>query len=143
MKKRARLFGDKCKECKVVLTAINGVMKGVYLQTRCRDCYTIRRDAVPSRTTEARAAQYINWKIGISIEEYKKKSELQFNGCAICKKPCDVRSRLAVDHNHKTGVIRDLLCHRCNVVLGLVEENELLLADLIEYIKKHDQEIAS
>lgn len=37
------------------------------------------------------------------------------NSCAICKKPRTAfKKNLSVDHNHRTGVIRGLLCFRCN-----------------------------
>lgn len=139
---RSVLFGDKCKDCGTILTEYNGVIKGPYLQSRCKSCHKIRVDNSNSRTYESRAAQYISWKFGISIEEYRKKLELQLGGCAICKQPCPVRKRLAVDHNHETNEIRDLLCHRCNMVLGLVNEDDLLLSYLIDYIKKHNKKIA-
>jgi MinD superfamily P-loop ATPase len=66
----------------------------------------------------------------------------QFNGCAICKQPCKTDRELAVDHNHKTGQIRDLLCHSCNVVLGLVNENEDILINMIDYLKRHSKKSA-
>lgn len=108
-----------------------------------QSCFKVRSNSVPSRTKEARAAQYINWKFGITIEEYKKKEELQLGGCAICKQSCNVRTRLGVDHDHKMNIIRDLLCHRCNAVLGLVNDNELLLSFMIDYLKRHSYSKAS
>jgi hypothetical protein len=42
-----------------------------------------------------------------------------------------------VDHNHKTGQIRDLLCIRCNTTLGMLEEDEDLIFSMLEYIKRH------
>jgi heterodisulfide reductase subunit A-like polyferredoxin len=76
-------------------------------------------------------------------EEYAKKAELQFNGCAICKQPCKTGRNLAIDHDHKTNVVRDLLCQRCNVVLGLVNDDESLLFDMMDYLKRHQVRIAS
>ena len=118
-------------------------LKGLYLQTRCKECFYKRSNNQPSRTKEARKAQYVNWKFGISIEEYRRKEELQLKGCAICKLPCGTGRELAIDHDHKTNIIRDLLCGRCNTVLGLVNDNELLLMDLMEYLKRHQLKITA
>lgn len=138
-------FGDKCKDCNVELTKFNTIRKGSleYLQPRCKSCYIKRRDGAPSRTKEARSKQYIEWKWGLTFDEYSKMSESQLHGCAICRKPCNVRRRLAVDHSHKTGKIRSLLCHRCNTILGLCEENDGLLHDIIDYIKKFNTKLSA
>ena len=85
----------------------------------------------------------LGYKFGMTPEEYNKKSELQLAGCAICKQSCSTGRALAVDHNHKTNQIRDLLCYKCNTILGLVNEDELLLARMIDYLKQHNQKIFS
>lgn len=56
--------------------------------------------------------------------------------CAICEKPEMVSGRrLAIDHNHKTGKIRGLLCSRCNMFLGQLEADEKLTRKILDYIK--------
>lgn len=49
-------------------------------------------------------------------EKEREKLALQQNRqCAVCKKnESEFKNRLAVDHNHKTGQVRGLLCYRCN-----------------------------
>jgi hypothetical protein len=50
--------------------------------------------------------------------ERQKLSDLQGACCAICKKhESQFKKRLAVDHNHKSGKVRGLLCYRCNKFL--------------------------
>ncbi len=55
--------------------------------------------------------------------------------CAICGTPKGKRN-LALDHDHKTGKLRGVLCHRCNVGLGHFDDDMSRLAQAIEYIKK-------
>jgi len=43
--------------------------------------------------------------------------------------------RLAVDHDHKNGEVRGLLCHRCNVGLGNFQDNPELLLKAYKYLK--------
>lgn len=43
---------------------------------------------------------------------------------------------LAVDHDHKTGQVRSLLCNRCNAGLGFFREDITLLEKAVEYIQK-------
>ncbi len=42
--------------------------------------------------------------------------------CAICRCLCGTGRRLAVDHDHRTGRVRGLLCFRCNTSLARYEE---------------------
>lgn len=53
----------------------------------------------------------------------------QESACAICfKNQSDLPLRLAVDHDHKTGKIRALLCHSCNARLGVLESKVFVRA---------------
>ena len=77
---------------------------------------------------------------GITLNQYNKMSKQQKNKCLICgKKETSLDryrhlKRLAVDHDHKTGKNRGLLCDRCNRALGYVYENKMILMKLINYI---------
>jgi len=75
---------------------------------------------------------------GITLDEHTQMYEEQNGVCAVCKEPGDGRwKKLCVDHDHKTGKVRQLLCRNCNMVLGQVNDNPNLLSDMILYIKKH------
>lgn len=60
--------------------------------------------------------------------------------CAICDKPRSAfKKRLALDHNHKTGKIRGLLCYRCNkFILG--RQTLQTVRKMLEYLLKYDSE---
>jgi hypothetical protein len=65
--------------------------------------------------------------------------------CAICRCPetrtvKGVVQRLSVDHNHTTGQTRQLLCSKCNPVLGLVGEKIETLLSMVDYLKRHGGE---
>lgn len=133
------LLGDRCKDCGLELTIDNGVFKGIYLQKRCKICFNLWGDETHiSRTKIARKAQYVQWKFKISLDKYNKQKELQLGGCAICKQLCKTGRELAIDHDHNTNIIRDLLCQRCNATLGLVNDDEEILFAMIEYLKRHE-----
>lgn len=81
---------------------------------------------------------------GITLEAYTLILKEQNGVCAICKKPettkhnnSDKTRALAVDHDHKTGKVRGLLCGRCNQAIGLLDDNEERMALAILYIQKH------
>ena len=79
-------------------------------------------------------------RFGMTADEYYKISESQNEVCAICKDPkCNSKRaiRLAVDHDHKTGNVRELLGTRCNMVLGKVKDDPELLQKMILYLRKH------
>jgi len=129
-------LGDACKDCKTELTLENCLWNRHRLRALCHDCYKLYMRNWRKNNPEAHIGYDVK-QYGISLEEYKERVDLQNGGCAICKQPCSTGQRLAVDHDHKTNVVRDLLCRRCNTVLGLVNDDELLLFDIIEYLKRH------
>lgn len=82
---------------------------------------------------------------GVHPNEYAEKLKEQNHVCAICGNPetsiyhniPGKVKKLAIDHDHKSGKIRGLLCWRCNSLLGRVEENPELLQAMINYLNKH------
>lgn len=85
-----------------------------------------------------------NKKINLGGKEYSYKELLEHQGgvCAICKKKETSRIKgtlksLSVDHCHKTGNIRGLLCSRCNLTLGAINDNPELMFRMIQYINKN------
>ncbi len=54
--------------------------------------------------------------LGVTDSEYAAMLDRQGGGCAICGTTPKTR-RLNVDHDHRTGAVRGLLCHRCNRAL--------------------------
>lgn len=81
----------------------------------------------------------IRKKYGMEIEEYYKRFNNQKELCKICSKKEKSRDKrlLSVDHDHKTGENRGLLCHNCNVGLGLFNDNIKTLQKAIKYLKSH------
>lgn len=73
---------------------------------------------------------------GITLTEYESMLRLQHMKCAICRKEsCASGKNFAVDHNHKTGKVRGLLCMLCNNSLGGFRDNVRLLKRAIKYLE--------
>lgn len=70
----------------------------------------------------------------ITIDEYDKMVIEQDNKCAICKNKFDIGKYAQVDHDHKTGKVRGLLCTNCNTRLGWYESNYI---EMYNYLKKY------
>jgi hypothetical protein len=67
-------------------------------------------------------------RISISPATYAALAQNRGETCAICDAPPHAetgrgKGRLAVDHDHTTGQIRGLLCHRCNTAIGLLRDD--------------------
>jgi len=74
----------------------------------------------------------------ITLHDYETLLKLQYNRCAICRKHVmNLPKRLYVDHCHKTGKIRGLLCNSCNTALGLLKDDISLFKRSIDYLNKN------
>lgn len=71
----------------------------------------------------------------LTIEQQEALFNSQHGLCAICEKPLDKGKNTHVDHCHKTGRIRGLLCSECNFGLGKFEDDIDRLLRAIEYLR--------
>ena len=107
------------------------------LRGDCRECTYAKKNVRESRDPERAAARRrvvrLRYKYGIEPEEYDRLADDQDGRCAICKKHTEP---LHVDHDHSTGLVRGLLCHKCNAGIGLLEDNIETLESAIVYLKE-------
>jgi hypothetical protein len=71
---------------------------------------------------------------GIRLVEYERILERQAGVCAICGRPPRGTRPLDVDHDHRTGRVRGLLCGNCNRAVGLLDEDPELFDKAKAYI---------
>lgn len=83
-------------------------------------------------------------KYGITLTDYNVLLVNQKGVCAICGKPetqvhhkSGLPYSLSVDHCHKTGKVRELLCNWCNKALGLLQDDLEYMKKLESYLKKY------
>lgn len=70
---------------------------------------------------------------GMTARDYYVMFVDQKQACAICKAKPD--AKLLVDHCHRTGMVRGLLCHSCNTLVGHLEKKTpKVVADALRYI---------
>lgn len=113
----------------------------------CKPCASERAKQWYKNNPEKYFFNQIRAKYGISKDDYLNMVEAQNNKCAICFneetvenhwKPGETR-RLSIDHDHKTGLIRGLLCFRCNATLGKVEDNVEYLKSMVNYLEQFNE----
>lgn len=76
---------------------------------------------------------------GITVDEYDRLVEADGGRCAICKKEPTNESRqkrLHLDHCHKSGKIRGMLCSACNLGIGKLNDDPELLEAAAAYIRE-------
>ncbi|HYT41604.1 MAG TPA: endonuclease VII domain-containing protein [Methylomirabilota bacterium] len=83
-------------------------------------------------------------RYNITLEEYNIMLDKQRGVCAICGKPETKVMRgkvkaLSVDHNHETGKVRELLCGKHNMLLGLANDDTGVLETTIRYLQRHNR----
>jgi len=71
----------------------------------------------------------------ITLEDFRGMLLTQEYRCAICNKNLSEKTAI-VDHNHKTGKVRAIVCHNCNRLLGEAKEDIKILQLAILYLSK-------
>lgn len=108
-----------------------------YLNSRCKECDNARvkiyRKNNKQRIRKQMLIRHRFREYGLTEEQYNNMVLSQNNLCAICNNTSKNKA-LAIDHNHKTGEVRGLLCQNCNLAIGLFKENIIILNKAIEYL---------
>lgn len=89
---------------------------------------------------EARRAQNLKAKYGLTVQEYDQMLAAQDGACAICGASGSGVSRfgvLVVDHDHETGEVRGLLCSTCNSAIGLLGDDPETVQKAAGYLSRH------
>lgn len=82
--------------------------------------------------------QHLILNYGITLKQYQELFEKQKGCCAICgRHQRNFKSKLHVDHDHKTGIIRGLLCTGCNIILGHYEKHKDQYKYYLVQVKYH------
>lgn len=114
---------------------------------RCKKCYNAivlkrNRAKPPKFRLDIQRRHRLKKQFGMTEQQYEEMFVAQNGVCFICKLPETGKSgfkrsvrRLAVDHCHKTGRVRALLCHHCNAGLGHFKESPVLFHAAISYIQ--------
>jgi hypothetical protein len=100
------------------------------------------KDGLDNKCKECSRNYRLNSKYDISNEEYERLFNNSQGKCHCCgkarssKNPSSIYYRkLVVDHCHNTGIIRGLLCHNCNIGIGLLSDNIEGLQKAYEYLR--------
>lgn len=124
----------KCLRCKKekALTGFgwSGYIKKDGSKSSCSYCKTCQNELRVQR------------KYGVNYEQYLKMLKTQDGccanpGCKAVEPGAPGRTRFYIDHDHKTGKIRGLLCHSCNLALGHTKDDVDKLQGLILYLNQH------
>ena len=76
-------------------------------------------------------------RYGMNKLDQQKMLLEQENKCKICTKVINLNNKYAgayIDHCHKTNKVRGILCFTCNTTVGLVENNNLPISRLTQYL---------
>jgi hypothetical protein len=78
-------------------------------------------------------------KYGLTYDQYMVMILKQNNKCSICGElqPLHINGgELNIDHDHKTGKVRGLLCNDCNTGIGMMKDDTVRMKNAIKYLKK-------
>lgn len=122
-------------------------------RSHCKDCVNKRNlskyylcEKTAKSHHKAARKHSLRVKYGITPEDYEEFLKVQGGVCYICggkeerlrPRKFEGPSLLCIDHCHKTGKVRKLLCHNCNGALGQVKESIEVLENMIKYIREHE-----
>ena len=102
-------------------------------RNKCVDCR--KEENRLRRVGDLQRERRLKYYYGITIADYDNMMETQKGVCKLCQGLDGTRwERLAVDHCHKTGKVRGLLCDKCNRGLGQLNDDPNLVLKAYNYL---------
>lgn len=104
----------------------------------CRNCYKRfkegrRPDLYKARYRRSNLKSVLA-KHDLTHEQYEKLLADQDGLCAVCRRGPKGKTRLSIDHCHRTGKVRGLLCDACNTALGMLDDDVTRIRMLSSYL---------
>jgi hypothetical protein len=82
---------------------------------------------------------YCKSQYGVTAAEYDDMLEAQ-GACGICGEKFGGKVVAHLDHDHRTGAVREFLCSWCNKGIGLLKDDPILLRHAAKYLEKHNED---
>lgn len=119
----------RCRFCGAVID-VNDHAKKVFCSKSCRDQERL------SRQREDNRLGHLKRTFGITPEQFEEMLHRQGRKCAICGGVWQEATRnWTVDHDHKTGKVRGILCQNCNAGIGMLGDDPATLRAALRYLK--------
>ncbi len=119
------------------------IKRPTYTTSWCRLCRNKKQRNYYRKDPQAGMDRNLYARFKLRRSEYNNLVSEQGNKCAICFKPETYINRklnspnpLSIDHDHKTGRIRELLCQKCNAILGMSNDSIEILQEAINYLRR-------
>jgi hypothetical protein len=98
----------------------------------CKTCHNARTRATVKRLYGNSRHYHLKQRFGIGAAEVDAMIAAQGGLCGLCRQ----KPAVHVDHDHKTGKVRAILCEPCNGGLGQFRDDPQTIRNAIEYLKK-------
>ena len=114
---------------------------GARRRGKCKSCErAYRRNNYAPKDSRTIKDRNVRRCFGISLDEYERKFHEQEGSCAVCHILLHLdgpqrADKAQLDHNHETGELRSFLCPRCNVMLGMAQDDPEVLRGAAEYLE--------
>ena len=129
---------SKCGESKPSSEFFKDRQKTSGLRPDCKTCNMVKSRAWAEANKHRRKAYSIKSIYGITIDEYNALLAQQNYRCAICDVHQDSMNKaLHVDHCHRTGKVRGLLCVNCNSALGKLKDSVAVVLRAAKYLENN------
>ena len=137
---RAKNRIRECQHCGITFELGSDSAQFKYCSVSCRQKWHYNRwkSNGGKRDPDKVKSYWLKHSYGITLEDYNAMLNQQGNKCACCETAEPTGYNWHVDHCHKTGKVRALLCSKCNQGIGLFDESVLKLEQAIKYIRKHN-----
>ena len=113
------------------------------MKSHCKPCVSIQRKEYYKTPDGYKKKIEKAWRdkgMIFTLEAYRDLLAKQGGGCAICGAKSNPSGKaLCLDHDHKTGEIRGILCHNCNTGLGRFQDTLSVLEKAVSYLKGTQQ----
>lgn len=147
-KTRTSGFHPYCKSCELaykkdwyVRNANHVKAKATKWQKENKEQLSLQKKEWRRRNPDKQKSISLKHAFNMTFDEYCNLKEVQNNCCAICQINEEESGTLCVDHCHKTGTIRGLLCNSCNKMLGFSKDKIDTLNKAIDYLNKKDKNL--
>jgi hypothetical protein len=127
----------KCDESKDLAKFGKNKKSKSGLRTVCDSCHNEARRIYRLNNKAQLRDYHLQATYGLTPLAYKTMYEAQGGCCKICsiKEKHAPNQRLCVDHDHDTGVVRGLLCSKCNAAIGLLQDSSEFTIKATTYLQ--------